>query len=85
MKLKKFEIEVLGNSAISYFPGQTVSGILHIHNNKDYKHEGIKVNLEGKALVHWSELERVRKQGGKSSRKTLKTVVSSAEEKYFDV
>ncbi|CAG7732832.1 unnamed protein product, partial [Allacma fusca] len=26
-----------------------------------------------------------RKQGGKSSRKTLKTVVSSAEEKYFDV
>ncbi|CAL8118052.1 unnamed protein product [Orchesella dallaii] len=70
----------LDNPVKAYFPGQIISGLVIIENDKPTITTGLKIKFDGKVKVKWPE--RVSRKTDTGSRKFV-TVFYTADETYF--
>ncbi|XP_057375199.1 arrestin domain-containing protein 17-like [Daphnia carinata] len=86
MVLDKFFIS-LNNDAVTYFPGQEITGNVHIWNNESKNVIGIYVECRGLAQVSFSrteqEMRTVYRNGRSHTDVINKTVHYSSKESYF--
>ena len=65
MGLTDFQIVLEKQCLPIHFPGETVNGQLVVNLSSEKKMERIKVSINGKGKVRWTEQERTRDSSGK--------------------